>query len=178
MSTPHNSEEHFIVFGSVNTFVYTNHRGETGTRKVVPHALRYGIAEGHHNEPQWLLEVFDVDRQALRTYALKDIRKGTPGRVDTVPHGKPGHHRGQAGNRTVQQVLSERRNPAGCCEDYANGLVCDCLSESVACPKCNDSGYEVHPENGRKVGVRCRHGCRVQCSVCNNPNCNNPGGQH
>jgi len=47
-----------------------------------------------------------------------------------------------------------------------------------SCPECHDSGYAVHPENGWVKGVRCSRGCRVQCSICNDPNCDNPGGQH
>lgn len=49
----------------------------------------------------------------------------------------------------------------------------------VAYVKCGGSGYEVHPDNGRnRDAKRCRYGCAVVCSVCNDPNCENPGGQH
>lgn len=48
-----------------------------------------------------------------------------------------------------------------------------------ACRECGGSGYKVHPENGQnKNAERCPNGCPVKCSVCNNPNCDNPGGQH
>ena len=51
--------------------------------------------------------------------------------------------------------------------------------EPPTCPECNDSGYAVHPENGwNKNSRRCSRGCTVRCSVCNDPNCDNPGGQH
>lgn len=46
------------------------------------------------------------------------------------------------------------------------------------CKECKNSGYKVHPANGRVVGVRCSKGCAVRCSICNDPNCDNPGGQH
>lgn len=49
----------------------------------------------------------------------------------------------------------------------------------VKCWRCNDCGYEVHPQNGwNKNSKRCRNGCAVKCSVCNDPDCDNPGGQH
>jgi carbon storage regulator len=46
------------------------------------------------------------------------------------------------------------------------------------CPTCNNSGYEIHPENGFVKGKRCPQGCQVQCSICRDPDCDNPGGQH
>lgn len=46
------------------------------------------------------------------------------------------------------------------------------------CAECGGSGYAVHPENGIVKGRRCSKGCRVDCSICNDPNCDNPGGQH
>lgn len=74
MSSAINREDvdNWIVFGSVNTFRYTNHAGDTALRVVIPHALRYGQSP-HHKEDQWLLEVYDVEKQALRTYALNSI---------------------------------------------------------------------------------------------------------
>jgi hypothetical protein len=65
--------ENFIVFGMPNTYRYTNHRGETEERRFIPHCLRYG-ATPFHAEPQWLLEVYDCDKNAPRTYALKDVQ--------------------------------------------------------------------------------------------------------
>lgn len=47
------------------------------------------------------------------------------------------------------------------------------------CLKCSGSGYEVHPRNGaERFSRRCPNGCAVRCSVCQNPECDNPGGQH
>lgn len=50
---------------------YTNYRGETAIRTVEPRFLILGSTE-HHPEEQWLLEVFDHEKRAVRTYALKD----------------------------------------------------------------------------------------------------------
>ena len=54
--------------------LYTNYRGETGRRKIIPSALRYGATE-YHPEPQWLMDAFDLDKQAERTFALLDIQE-------------------------------------------------------------------------------------------------------
>ena len=62
-----------IVFGQLTTFTYTNHRGETAVRSVIPTQLDYRTSP-HHPEPQWLLHGYDLDRKDWRTFALKDIK--------------------------------------------------------------------------------------------------------
>lgn len=50
-------------------FQYTNHRGETATRRVVARRLFYGVSDyypGH--PPQWYIEGFDNDRNATRLF--------------------------------------------------------------------------------------------------------------
>jgi predicted DNA-binding transcriptional regulator YafY len=51
---------------------YTNHRGETAVRRIVPHSVRFASSEWH-TDPQWLLDAFDIDRNAMRSFALKEI---------------------------------------------------------------------------------------------------------
>jgi hypothetical protein len=51
--------------------VYRNHRGEVATRNVRPLLVRFGSTE-YHKKPQWLLEVWDCDKGAARTFALAD----------------------------------------------------------------------------------------------------------
>ena len=53
---------------------YTNYRGETAVRLIVPVRFFWGSNE-YHKEEQWLVEVFDVERNAIRIYALKDIKE-------------------------------------------------------------------------------------------------------
>jgi hypothetical protein len=53
-------------------FVYTNWHGERSTRSVgTPLEIRFGTTK-HHPDPQWLLDAFDLDKAAHRTFALKD----------------------------------------------------------------------------------------------------------
>ncbi len=57
--------------------LYTNHRGDTAWRRIVPESIQWGSTDWHP-EPQWLLWAFDLDRDAVRTFALRDIwRWGT-----------------------------------------------------------------------------------------------------
>lgn len=56
---------------------YTNYRGERRERVVLP--LEIGFRETPHHRPaQWVLEAFDVEKQARRTFALKDIHSWRP----------------------------------------------------------------------------------------------------
>lgn len=61
--------------------LYTNHRGETTWRRIIPIQLFYGTSN-YHKTPQWLLQVTDVDKGLHRTLALSDIhcwsKKDTP----------------------------------------------------------------------------------------------------
>lgn len=50
---------------------YRNHRGVVAVRTITPVRLRWGRTE-YHPEPQWLLECYDHDRKAHRSYALAD----------------------------------------------------------------------------------------------------------
>ncbi len=54
--------------------IYTNYRGETSERRITPKHIIFGNTE-YHPEPQWLLVAFDHDKNAERTFALKDIKK-------------------------------------------------------------------------------------------------------
>lgn len=51
---------------------YTNYRGETAIRTIVPISFYFGSTE-YHPEEQWLVKVWDCDRNAERVYALKEI---------------------------------------------------------------------------------------------------------
>ena len=53
--------------------IYTNYKGETSERKIIPIELWFGSTE-YHKEEQWLLKAFDVDKQAERNFAVKDIK--------------------------------------------------------------------------------------------------------
>jgi predicted DNA-binding transcriptional regulator YafY len=58
-------------------FTYTNNRGQTGTRRVVPLAIAFDRNEWNPEE-QWLMTGWDLDRQALRVFAMKLIRDWAP----------------------------------------------------------------------------------------------------
>ncbi len=52
---------------------YTNWKGVTALRKIIPKKIFFGSTEWHKEE-QWLLEAYDVDKNADRSFAIKDIK--------------------------------------------------------------------------------------------------------
>ena len=52
-------------------FGYTNYRGEQATRRAIPVRLYWGKTE-YHREEQWLFEAYDVEKHAMRDFALRD----------------------------------------------------------------------------------------------------------
>jgi predicted DNA-binding transcriptional regulator YafY len=53
--------------------VYTNYRGETAQRRIVPQRVWFGATEWHPGE-QWLLDAFDLEKGSPRSFALRDIK--------------------------------------------------------------------------------------------------------
>ena len=52
--------------------VYTNWKGQTSVRKIVPKEIIFGSNEWH-KEAQWILVAYDADKKADRNFALKGI---------------------------------------------------------------------------------------------------------
>jgi hypothetical protein len=52
--------------------LYTNWKGQVSWRRILPTAIKFGSTEWHPAE-QWLLEAVDLDKDAPRTFAIKDI---------------------------------------------------------------------------------------------------------
>ncbi len=57
--------------------VYTNYRGETSVRKIIPKRIWFGSTDWHPDF-QWLLDAFDVEKKADRSFAMKDIKTWFP----------------------------------------------------------------------------------------------------
>jgi predicted DNA-binding transcriptional regulator YafY len=60
--------------------LYTNHRGETIARLIVPQGIRFD-SNPWHPEAQWFLDAWDVEQEAPRTFAVTGIRRWEPCRV-------------------------------------------------------------------------------------------------
>ncbi len=74
-SSSHQQTPQHIPFGNHPIKVlYTNWRGETAERLIVPMKIYFGSTE-YYKEEQWLLQVWDVERGAQRVYALKEIKQ-------------------------------------------------------------------------------------------------------
>ncbi len=55
--------------------LYTNYKRETAKREIIPDKIWFGKTDWHP-EPQWLLDAYDINKKALRTFAMKDIHSG------------------------------------------------------------------------------------------------------
>ena len=53
-------------------FDYVNYKGEKAHRRVQFERVRFG-ASPWHQEPQWLMQAFDLDRNVEREFALRDM---------------------------------------------------------------------------------------------------------
>ncbi|MBJ7449951.1 MAG: hypothetical protein JHC93_06285 [Parachlamydiales bacterium] len=54
------------------SITYTNYRKETAKRTIIPMEIRFTNTEWHP-EIQWILFAYDIEKQAERGFALKDI---------------------------------------------------------------------------------------------------------
>lgn len=70
------------------TFMYRNHRGEVAERHVIPISPHWGSTEWHP-EPQWLLQAYDLDKAAIRDFAMDDILGASLGQE--IPKGWTPH---------------------------------------------------------------------------------------
>lgn len=53
-------------------FYYKNYKGEFGYRKVQNPVLSFKETE-HHKGAQWIMTAYDMDKDAMREFAVKDI---------------------------------------------------------------------------------------------------------
>ena len=51
---------------------YRNWRGEESVRRIVPDHIWYGADEWHPDH-QWIMDAYDVDKGANRSFAVRDI---------------------------------------------------------------------------------------------------------
>ena len=51
---------------------YRNYRGEIAVRLIIPGHIFWG-SNSYHPEPQWLMDCWDVNKSANRTFAVRDI---------------------------------------------------------------------------------------------------------
>jgi predicted DNA-binding transcriptional regulator YafY len=58
--------------GQVIRFRYKNWQGVAAERTARVISLAYGATEWHQ-EPQWLLQAYDLEKNAVRLFALRDM---------------------------------------------------------------------------------------------------------
>ena len=53
--------------------LYTNYRGETAIRDVIPIKIWFGSTDWHPEEG-WLMDAYDIEKKNNRSFAMKDIK--------------------------------------------------------------------------------------------------------
>lgn len=54
------------------TITYRNYRGETAERRIIPRKIWFGSTEWHP-ERQWMMDAIDVEKNAVRSFAMNDF---------------------------------------------------------------------------------------------------------
>ena len=54
--------------------LYTNWKNETRYRIIKPISIEFKSTEWHKDE-QWILNAIDIEKNAMRSFALKDIKE-------------------------------------------------------------------------------------------------------
>lgn len=83
--------------------LYTNHRGETSVRQILPIEIVFISTEWHSNQ-QWLLRAYDFNRKAERRFALQNIHAWSTNVVEPIRVGV-----GIMVIKQAQQVLLGKR---------------------------------------------------------------------
>ena len=68
-------QEVFTKYAKVNPPLrvkYKNWKGEVSIRNIIPQEVWFGHTD-YHKDKQWLLNVWDIEKDAPRTYAMMDI---------------------------------------------------------------------------------------------------------
>ena len=98
------------------TVTYTNWRGETALRTIIPKRVWFGSTDWH-SEPQWLLSAIDVEKNAERDFALKDF--GHPDADALVAMAYAALIQGFTGDSNLSRRI--------CC----NGQNCGCMGSTA-----------------------------------------------
>ena len=62
-----------IELEKVINILYTNWKGETRVRRIIPKKIWFGKTDWHP-EDQWLLQALDTEKNESRDFAIKDIK--------------------------------------------------------------------------------------------------------
>jgi hypothetical protein len=74
------ADEATIRSGPAIQFVYQNYAGKIAVRNAVPVRMTFGSNEWHKDR-QWLMDAFDLEHGAMRSFAVKDIIKFLDGKA-------------------------------------------------------------------------------------------------
>lgn len=62
-----------LKFNEINQIEYTNWKGSTRVRYIIPIKLTFGRTE-YHPQDQWLVQACDCEDRQMKHFALKDLQ--------------------------------------------------------------------------------------------------------
>lgn len=62
-----------MVMGEIHHIEYTNWKGKTRIRSIIPTGISYGATK-YHPENQWLVCAVDCEDKQIKQFALKDMK--------------------------------------------------------------------------------------------------------
>ena len=66
-----------VGFSNAVEIDYTNYRGERAKRLIRPMSICFAANE-YHPTVQWLIEAVDLEKDAIRTFAMTQIHSWVP----------------------------------------------------------------------------------------------------
>jgi len=73
--------------GNILYFRYTNYKMETENRRVMAVSIWFGSSQ-YHQGKQWFLKARDLDRDALRDFAMRDMSDVTVRSMSSIVEAK------------------------------------------------------------------------------------------
>lgn len=67
------TREKTMVLGVPHRVIYTNWKGETRERTIIPIKFFFGETQFHKGE-QWFVRALDKDKQQVRDFAIADMK--------------------------------------------------------------------------------------------------------
>lgn len=128
--------------------LYVNYRNEEAWRRIIPRRFRYGTHPTQHTTPCWMLEVWDLDKGALRMFAMRNIKAWEETEPTTTGGGRPIRPWTRKGVKRMSDAVNPAHYKAGGIE-VMDALEAWGLHESF----CLGNVVKYIARSGKKAGA-------------------------
>ena len=146
--------------------LYTNHRGEVNWRVIVPQQMKF-ISSKWHLKPQWVLEAYDCDKQANRTFAMNGIHQWRDYQFNNLLSPEIENSVMEIPDISQPRITREQKKDAERKLD-----ILDCPTNGLKCSVCNKPQYDT------PGGATCVDGHGGVAGYCDEPEDYKPSPEH